>query len=442
MVETLVYRGGDAAEVGRERGYVHRKMTKTPWGEAAELRDRMMISGPRARPEEAAQNQRERLFGALVALCAERGYEATTIGDVVALSGVSRRDFYRHFDDKEGCFLAAMEAILTDALEFAAAEEEATASLRVLIELAARQPAAARLCLLESYVAGPPARERMEAAMDRAGEFYARALGERGAPQAMPREAAGAILGGIREVIQTRLRAGREAELSELAPILRDWALDYRAPPDPLPRPRRTGGSGGRYLPEDPAERIIAATVEVVVERGYQAMTISDIVARAGVSFSTFYEHFESKGAALLAALDSGRSLMFGTMLPLYRRARDWPSAVRASFTAMFAFYAAEPGYARMAMIEVVGAGDEVLDKHEELIAATYVALDPGFELRPDLPRVYAGAIGGLVFELTAAEIRRRGTDRMNELAPLATYLTLFPFLGAEEAAAVARGRR
>jgi AcrR family transcriptional regulator len=87
-------------------------MTRTPWGEADELRDRMMASGPRASPEVAAQNQRERLFGAIVALCSERGYEATTIKEIVALSGVSRRDFYRHFSDKDACFGAAMDAIL------------------------------------------------------------------------------------------------------------------------------------------------------------------------------------------------------------------------------------------------------------------------------------------------------------------------------------------
>jgi AcrR family transcriptional regulator len=418
------------------------EMTRTPWGEAERLRDRMMVSGPRASAEAAASNQRERLYGAMVAICAERGYEATTVSDLVALSGVSRRDFYRLFRDRQDCLLATMDAILAGAFEVAAREEDAVASLEALTRLAGHQPAAARLCLIESNVAGAPARERMEAAMNRAGEFFELALAERGAEERLPREAPGAILGGIREVIQKRLRAGREEELEELAPLLWDWALVYRAPPLRLPRPRSKVGSGGRYMRDDPAERIIAATVSVVIERGYQEMTITDIVARAGVSFSTFYEHFEGKRAALLAALDSGRSLMFGMLLPLYRRARDWPSAVRASFTAMFAFYAAEPDFTRMAMIEVVGAGDELLDRHEEMMAATYVALEPGFDLRPELPRFYAEAIGGLVFELAAGEVRRRGTERMNELGPLATYLVLSPFLGTKEAAGVARGRR
>jgi AcrR family transcriptional regulator len=417
-------------------------MTRTPWGEAARLRERMLVSGPRVPREDADRNQRERLFGAMVATCAERGYEATTISDLVALSGVSRRDFYRHFDDKEACFLGAMEAILSAAFRVASGADDAAGSLRTLVELAGRQPAAARLCLLESYVAGRAARELMEGAMVRAASLYGRALAEHGAEESLPREAPGAILGGVREVVQRRLRAGSEKELVGLAPALWEWALGYRAAPEKLPRPRPKGGGGARYMPEDPAERIIAATVEIVVERGYQVMTITDIVSRAGVSFSTFYEHFDGKGAAMLASLDSGRSLMFGMMAPLYRRARDWPSAVRASFTAMFAFYAAEPGYTRMAMIEVVGAGEELLAKHEELLAATYVALEPGFELRPELPRFYAEAIGGMVFELAAGEIRRRGTERMSELGPLATYLVLAPFLGAEEAGTVARARR
>ena len=67
--------------------------------------------------EEAERNQRERLFAAMVATVAEKGYEATTVADLVKLSGVSRSAFYRHFADKQACFLAAIEALVEPALE-------------------------------------------------------------------------------------------------------------------------------------------------------------------------------------------------------------------------------------------------------------------------------------------------------------------------------------
>jgi AcrR family transcriptional regulator len=417
-------------------------MTETPWGEARLLRERMLAGGPRVSAEAAAENQRERLFGAMVAVCAERGYEATRVSDVVALSGVSRRDFYRHFADREDCFGATLDAIIAVAFKRTDDAPSASAALRRLIEFASLQPAATRLCLIDSFAAGVPAIARMDAALARSASIYERALSESGRDGALPIEARRAIIGGIREVIQKRLREDRAGELPGLTEPLLGWALGYDAPPAPLPRPQLPRGAPGSYLPEDPAERLIAGLSEAIAAHGYQATTINEIVARAGVSLSTFYEHFDSKRAVLLAALDSGRARFTGVAMPPFRRGRDWPSSVRAAFEAMYAFLAAEPVFARASMVEVFAAGEEALEQRERTMAFMRTGLEPGFELAPELDRVIAEAIGGATARLAYEEIRRSGPEGLPRLAPLATYLTLAPFLGAEEAAAVARRRR
>ena len=51
-------------------------------------------------PEDSRRSQRERLFGAMVSISSEKGYEATRIADLVKLAGVSRAAFYEHFEDK------------------------------------------------------------------------------------------------------------------------------------------------------------------------------------------------------------------------------------------------------------------------------------------------------------------------------------------------------
>src|SRR5262245_14185427 len=79
----------------------------TPWGEASELKERRLYPGAGTPAEEVARNQRERLFGAIVALASERGYEAITVADVLELSGVSRSAFYEHFANKSECLVAA-----------------------------------------------------------------------------------------------------------------------------------------------------------------------------------------------------------------------------------------------------------------------------------------------------------------------------------------------
>ena len=52
---------------------------RTPWGDATELRARMMRPGRGMPREEAERNHRERLFAAMVACVVEKGYEATRV---------------------------------------------------------------------------------------------------------------------------------------------------------------------------------------------------------------------------------------------------------------------------------------------------------------------------------------------------------------------------
>mgnify|MGYP006202466261 FL=1 len=50
--------------------------------------------------------------------------------------------------------------------------------------------------------------------------------------------------------------------------------------------------------------RLKAALLELITERGYDAITISDLTDRADVGRSTFYSHFDSKEDLLFAGFD------------------------------------------------------------------------------------------------------------------------------------------
>ena len=62
--------------------------------------------------EYVARHQRMRILDATTFVLAERGYGATTIGDIVARAHVSRRTFYAHFETKEHCVLATFGAAI------------------------------------------------------------------------------------------------------------------------------------------------------------------------------------------------------------------------------------------------------------------------------------------------------------------------------------------
>ena len=60
--------------------------------------------------------------------------------------------------------------------------------------------------------------------------------------------------------------------------------------------------------------------------------------------------------------------------------------------------------------------------------------LVPGYELAPDTPPIAAEAIGGAIYALIHDQVKSKGPESLPELAPMATYMTLAPFIGAEEA--------
>src|SRR5262249_37936811 len=76
-------------------------------------------------PEFVARNQGERLIVGLAIAVAAKGYDATTVADIIGAAGVSRRTFYKHFDSKQDCFLAALGILAQNIRERVLAEAEA-----------------------------------------------------------------------------------------------------------------------------------------------------------------------------------------------------------------------------------------------------------------------------------------------------------------------------
>ena len=74
--------------------------------------------------------------------------------------------------------------------------------------------------------------------------------------------------------------------------------------------PRRLPRGRHALAPEqvlqDQRERLLAAVPGVVAERGYEAMTVADIVKRAAVSRNAFYRNFSDKQDCFATAHEAG----------------------------------------------------------------------------------------------------------------------------------------
>lgn len=423
---------------------------KTPWGDADMLRERMLPPGPGRPREEVERNQRERLYAATVACVAGKGYEETSVADLIELSGVSRSAFYEHFRDKEDCFLATFEAIVEKSMEAIGEllgeegswEQRSRAALRSQLETVVEQPAAAWVCFNGIYAAGPSGRHLVEGALSNfagvAGEAIERVRG-----QALPEQMVLGALGGAQAVIQSYLQGDREL-LVELADELWEWALGYEPPGKPLRakgRPSRPLDGPPPFVAYSRAERIIRALADSAAERGYPAVTIAEVAGRASVSQATFYSHFADKETALVAALDSISGHTLGVVMPAARRAPDWPNSIRAAIGALCGFFAAEPNLATLVAVEVYAAGGEGLKHRRQMLGDDLRSLiEPGYELAPETKPIVADAVLGALWALLYVQIATEGPRSLPKLAPLACYVVLAPFIGAESAVEVANG--
>jgi AcrR family transcriptional regulator len=421
----------------------------TPWGDASTLHSRKLRPTDGLPPAEVAANQRERLFAAMVAVVDEKGFEATTVADLIALSGVSRTTFYEHFDDKRDCFVAAVESLVDSTMElaarrFAAAgsmETRARALLDTYVELVVSQPAASRMFFVESYAAGPGAVNTIWRAIEGFESLIAEIpeLGE------VPDEMRKAVIGALYLMVHSRLYRRQEGELTALAPQLWDWALSYAPPHPQLPSPRgrrspSTKLEVRRRSSHDPAEEIIRAFAASVAVHGYPGTTIADIADRASISQSTFYVHFKGRKEILLAAIDTAGAQLMAAVLPAARRGEDWADSVRLGINSMLGFAASEPELASLLAVGVYSAGPVALVRRDEVTGGLQSLFDPGYELAPETAPIAAEAAIGVLYSLMYNRIVESGPLSLPPVASLATYVSLLPFLGSERARAALGG--
>jgi AcrR family transcriptional regulator len=166
----------------------------------------------------------------MVRVAAAKGYEATTVTDVIEVAGVSRTTFHEMFPDKAACFLEAYDAVIdvlvahvSSAYEAAAGErwpDRIVAALDALVELLSAESDIARMAMVEITVAGEDARERYRAALARFMPLLEEGRVYSGQGEKLPADTARFAIGGATSMIFDEVRAGRGPELPRILPDL------------------------------------------------------------------------------------------------------------------------------------------------------------------------------------------------------------------------------
>lgn len=391
------------------------------------------------------------------------GYGATTLRELVTLAGVSKSTFYEHFESKQECFLATFDDIVDQiTLRVGNAyrepddfRERLVAGLGTFMQLAVDAPAAATLVAIDSLTLGTPGVAHRERASRNFELLIQQSFDHSPSSHQVSPVAVRAIVAGIRGVAYQHLREGRGEELPATVDRLIDWILCYQreesdqvhraaeaasvpyvapltAEPDEEDAPgwdEPPDGERSRAMLSQ-RTRIVRGAARVVVEHGYERLSIPAISGAAGVSNQTFYEHFASKQDAFLAAFEILAAEALETTTTAYRTAGDRVEAIGIAIRALLQYIAANQLFAQLAFFELPTAGPTALDRADAVLASF------GAFLRPETaPGEIDGTTCPLLLEAIPAgiwgaiqhEIHEGRLASLPELAPELTRIALVP---------------
>lgn len=212
---------------------------------------------------------------------------------------------------------------------------------------------------------------------------------------------------------------------------LRKWRL-----------PRGRHGLPRELVERSQRERLLAAVVRVTVAKGYESMTVADILGEAGVGRESFYELFDDKLDCMLAA----HKLLIDDLEERIREAYiaegPWPGRMREALSATLDWFAADPDVARFTLVELSTVGPAFRSTFRAEFARAIALLEEGMGEdgpEPELAQANTLAVGAILARIYEQIVLGRAAG-LPSLLPDLTYELLVPFVGEDEARAAADG--
>jgi AcrR family transcriptional regulator len=203
------------------------------------------------------------------------------------------------------------------------------------------------------------------------------------------------------------------------------------------PLPGGHHGLSREQVVESQRERLLAAVVTVVAANGYRGATVTEICKEASVSSRAFYQFYDDKEVAFLAAFDAVLDHLEELLsTAVGTQQGDWPRQIVAALAELTRFFSAEPELGRFCLLEPVTASPAVIGHFRETVLRGVPFLERGRAERKDESSLPASTedsiIGGLLSLSSRAVIV--GSPSLDELLPDLAEFALAPYLGADSA--------
>jgi AcrR family transcriptional regulator len=196
------------------------------------------------------------------------------------------------------------------------------------------------------------------------------------------------------------------------------------------------------FVARNQKERLLAAVAEATSEHGYARTSVQDVVAKAGVSRRTFYEHFRNKEDVFLQAYERVAALLVAGVRSAMEAESTFEMRIAAGFAALLDILAASPAFARMCVVEVMAAGPEAVAKRTEAMAQITQLIRDSAGSSPGardgtVPAMHAEAIIAGAYEAIYRLIAAERIEALPGLLPDLTQAALLPYVGEEQAKAM-----
>jgi AcrR family transcriptional regulator len=410
---------------------------------------RARASRPKASAKESRRGAAQaRLLRAVTEVVAREGYTQLTVEKLLVTADSSRATFYQYFSNIDDCFwtayrLHAAQFVTDVEAEVRGSRYPDVAMLEALVATASAKPEITQLVMREGLAAGQKGLLERDAVVSK----LAGAMAGSAASQCAIDLPAGILVGGILRFLSMRLADG--GALDGLGREVRDWAQAFtRRCPGPSwsarlmpPFPCEEQHSSVRLIKVPPRgsphERILRATAQTIRERGYRRVTVADIVAAAGVSRRAFYGAFPSKADAAIAAYEYGFEATVAACTPAFLGAAEWPERVWSSALAFTRFLSSEPLFAYLGFVQCYALGPRFASRVDHTQLAFSIFLEEGYRQRPEArspSRACSALAVATIFEAGFQGSRHGSGLYIRRLQPLAVYVALAPFIGADEA--------
>ncbi|HVY97343.1 MAG TPA: TetR/AcrR family transcriptional regulator [Solirubrobacterales bacterium] len=213
--------------------------------------------------------------------------------------------------------------------------------------------------------------------------------------------------------------------MSEPPKDLRLWRL-----------PRGRHGLPRELVERSQRERLLAAVVRVSAAKGYEATSVADVLAEAGVGRESFYELFSDKQDCMLAARQLLVEDLEATIAGAYTAPAPWLDRVRETLAATLGWFAADPIAGRVMLLELAALGPISRSIFLEDFERFSRLLEPGIDEiggPPDVPGATGLAVGA-TFARIYDQIARDRAAQLPGMVPEMTYEVLVPFIGEARA--------